>query len=112
MLADPAVLKVFQNAKYDLAILHRAGAPAALPLDDTMVISFAMEAGLHGHGMDELSALHLGHTPISYDSVTGTGKGRREMRCDRGFPTTSLDIGDQHGEHIGLNVLSLGSCIR
>ncbi len=76
LLADPAVLKVFQNAKYDLAIFHRAGAPDIAPLDDTMVISFAMEAGLHGHGMDELSALHLGHTPISYDSVTGTGKGR------------------------------------
>ena len=76
MLSDPAVLKVFQNAKYDLAILGRAGAPQAAPLDDSMVISFAMEAGQHGHGMDELSTLHLGHTPISYDSVTGTGKGR------------------------------------
>jgi len=76
LLADASVLKVFQNAKYDLAILHRAGAPPAMPLDDTMVISFAMEAGAHGHGMDELSSLHLGHTPISYDSVTGTGKAR------------------------------------
>ncbi len=76
LLADPSVLKVFQNAKYDLAILGRAGAPAAAPLDDSMVISFAMEAGAHGHGMDELSTLHLGHAPISYDSVTGTGKGR------------------------------------
>ncbi len=76
LLTDPAVLKVFQNAKYDLAIFHRAGAPAIAPLDDTMVMSFAMEAGAHGHGMDELATLHLGHTPISYDSVTGTGKGR------------------------------------
>jgi len=76
MLGDPSVLKVFQNAKYDLAILGRAGAPPAAPLDDSMVISFAMEAGMHGHGMDELSTLHLGHTPISFDSVTGTGKGR------------------------------------
>ena len=76
LLADPAVLKIFQNAKYDLAIFRRAGAPLALPLDDTMVISHCMDAGLHGHGMDELSTLHLGHTPISFDSVTGTGKGR------------------------------------
>ncbi|OJY65919.1 MAG: DNA polymerase I [Rhodospirillales bacterium 70-18] len=76
LLADPGVLKVFQNAKFDLLILTRAGAPQATPLDDTMVISFAMEAGLHGHGMDELSALHLGHTPVSYDSVTGTGRAR------------------------------------
>ncbi len=76
LLADASVLKVFQNAKYDLAVFHRAGLPVCGPLDDTMVISFAMEAGLHGHGMDELSALHLGHTPISFDSVTGTGKAR------------------------------------
>ncbi len=82
LLADPAVLKIFQNAKFDLAILSRAmfkagmGAPPIAPIDDTMVISFAMDAGAHGHGMDELSSLHLGHTPISYDSVTGTGKAR------------------------------------
>jgi len=76
LLADPAVLKILQNAKYDLMIFARAGMPAAAPIDDTMLISFTMEAGAHGHGMDELSGLHLGHTPISYDSVTGTGKGR------------------------------------
>jgi DNA polymerase-1 len=76
LLANPAVLKIFHNAKFDLAILARAGAPPAAPVDDTMLISFAAEAGAHGHGMDELSTLHLGHTPVSYDSVTGTGKGR------------------------------------
>ncbi len=76
LLVDPSVLKIFQNAKFDLLILGRAGAPDATPLDDTMVISFAQDAGAHGHGMDELSTLHLGHTPISFDSVTGTGKGR------------------------------------
>ena len=76
LFSNPSVLKVFQNAKYDLAILHRAGAPEIAPLDDTMVISFTMEAGAHGHGMDELATLHLGHAPISYDSVTGTGRGR------------------------------------
>jgi len=76
LLADPAVLKVLQNAKYDLMVLTRAGAPLPEPIDDTMLISFAMEAGAHGHGMDELSGLHLGHTPISYDSVAGTGRAR------------------------------------
>jgi DNA polymerase I len=76
LLGDPAVLKVFQNAKFDIAVLARAGAPLAEPIDDTMLISFAQDAGAHGHGMDELATLHLGHTPISYDAVTGTGKGR------------------------------------
>ena len=76
LLTDPAVLKVFQNAKYDLMVLNRAGAPLATPLDDTMLISYAQDAGAHGHGMDELAGLHLGHAPIAYDSVTGTGKAR------------------------------------
>ncbi len=41
-----------------------------------MLISFAQDAGAHGHGMDELSRLHLGHSPIPYDEVTGTGRNR------------------------------------
>jgi DNA polymerase-1 len=76
VLTDPGVLKILHNAKFDLTVLARAGAPVATPVDDTMLISYAQDAGAHGHGMDELSVLHLGHTPISYDEVTGTGKGR------------------------------------
>jgi DNA polymerase I len=76
MLRDPSVLKIFQNAKYDLAVFGRAGIDGVGPLDDTMLMSYALEAGAHGHGMDELSVLHFGHTPISYDSVTGTGRAR------------------------------------
>ncbi len=76
MLTDPSVLKIFQNAKFDMMVLSRAGFPMPTPVDDTMLISYAQEAGLHGHGLDELSQLHLGHTPISYDEVTGTGRNR------------------------------------
>jgi DNA polymerase I len=76
LLADPSVLKVLQNAKFDLHVLGRAGAPEIGPIDDTMVISYSQEGGRHGHGMDELSRLHLGHAPITYDEVTGTGRGR------------------------------------
>ena len=73
---DPSVLKVLQNAKFDMMVLGRAGFPPLTPVDDTMLISFAQDAGAHGHGMDELSRLHLGHTPIPYDQVTGTGRAR------------------------------------
>ncbi len=78
LLEDPAVLKVLQNAKYDLEVLCRAenGGIAVAPVDDTMLVSYAMEAGRHGHGMDELSVLHLGHRPIPFDEVTGTGRAR------------------------------------
>jgi DNA polymerase-1 len=86
MLSDPSVMKVFQNAKFDMMILSRAGFPMPTPVDDTMLISYAQEAGLHGHGLDELSQLHLGHTPISYDAVTGTGRNRipfTQVQIDR-----------------------------
>ena len=76
LLTDPAILKVYQNAKFDLMVMRRAGFPDAAPIDDTMVISYVQEAGLHGHGMDELSRLHLGHAPIPFDEVTGTGRNR------------------------------------
>jgi DNA polymerase-1 len=85
LLSDPSVLKIFQNAKFDMMVLSRAGFPMPTPVDDSMLISYAQEAGLHGHGLDELSQLHLGHTPISYNAVTGTGRNR--------IPFTQVPLG-------------------
>jgi DNA polymerase I len=76
LLTDPSVLKIFHNAKFDMIVLSRAGFPMPAPVDDTMLISYAQEAGMHGHELAELSQLHLGHRPISYDEVTGTGRNR------------------------------------
>lgn len=78
MLEDDAVLKVFQNGKYDLNVLERSGISVA-PIEDTMVMSFDLDAGRGhavggGHGMDDLSERHLGHTPLSFKEVCGTGK--------------------------------------
>jgi DNA polymerase-1 len=76
VLTDSAVLKVYENAKFHMLVMARAGFPLAVPFDDSVLISYAQEAGLHGHEMNELARLHLGHTPISYDEVTGTGRNR------------------------------------
>jgi len=73
MLEDAAVLKIGQNIKYDLSVLARHGIRVA-PIDDTMLISFALNAGIHNHGMDELSERYLGHRPISFKEVAGSGK--------------------------------------
>ncbi len=73
LLEDKSVLKVGQNLKYDMSVLRQHGLIIS-PFDDTMVMSFALDAGRQGHGMDELSELYLGHKPISYKSLTGTGK--------------------------------------
>lgn len=75
LLADPAVLKVGQNLKYDMLVLSRPPYDLAIaPFDDTMLLSFVLDAGSHGHGMDELSVKYLDHKPIAYKDIAGTGK--------------------------------------
>ncbi len=79
LLEDDAVLKIFQNGKYDLNVLAQHSLSVS-PIEDTMVMSFALDAGRGeqglggGHGMDDLSVRHLGHTPLSFKEVCGTGK--------------------------------------
>ena len=79
LLESDAVLKVGQNIKYDLTMFARNGIDVA-PIDDTMIVSFALDAGRSlegiggGHGMDELSERHLGHTTLAFKDVCGTGK--------------------------------------
>ncbi len=73
LLEDPGVLKIGQNIKYDQLILGKEGINLG-PVDDTMQLSYCQAAGLNGHGMDELSVLHLGITPVPFKEVAGTGK--------------------------------------
>ena len=80
LLEDAGTLKVGQNIKYDLSVLARYGIDVR-PIDDTMLISYVLDAGKGGHGMDELSKRHLGHTPITFTDVTGTG--RNKVTFDR-----------------------------
>jgi len=73
LLAAPDVLKIGQNIKYDMVVLARHGIEVA-PYDDTMLLSYDLDAGLGGHGMDELARRHLDHGCIEFKSVCGTGK--------------------------------------
>ena len=73
ILKDSAVLKVLQNAKFDLKLLTRYGLVVA-PIDDTMLISYTLYGGLHGAGMDELSTRYLQHKPIAIKELIGSGK--------------------------------------
>ncbi|MDH3503511.1 MAG: DNA polymerase I [Nitrospirota bacterium] len=73
LLADRGVLKIGHNIKYDLVVLRRYGLDVS-PVDDTMLLSYVLEGGMHGHGMDELAEHFLGHTTIKFKEVTGTGK--------------------------------------
>jgi DNA polymerase I (EC 2.7.7.7) len=73
LLQDPAVLKVGQNIKYDYLLMKRHGIVIE-SFDDTMLLSYVLEAGRTNHGMDALSERWLGHTPIAYKDVAGSGK--------------------------------------
>ena len=73
MLEDPGVLKIGQNIKYDELVLSRHGL-AITPIDDTMLLSYVLDGGRHGHGMDELARLHLGVETIKFKDVAGAGK--------------------------------------
>jgi DNA polymerase-1 len=73
LLEDPAVLKIGQNLKYDMLVMAQHGISIE-SFDDTMLLSYVLEAGAGGHGMDSLSERWLGHTTIAYKDVTGSGK--------------------------------------
>jgi DNA polymerase-1 len=73
VLEDPAILKIGQNMKYDAKNLARLDIAVA-PIDDPMLMSYAMNAGLHNHGMDTLSDRYLNHKPIPIKPLLGTGK--------------------------------------
>jgi len=73
MLEAPGVLKIAQNMKYDWLLLSRYNIEIA-PFDDTMLLSYALDAGRSKHGMDALSEAILGHTPIPFKDVAGSGK--------------------------------------
>jgi len=81
VLEDDSILKIGQNMKYDYKIFARHGIRVG-PFDDTMLMSYAMHAGLHGHGMDALSEKYLGHAPIPIKSLLGAENPRSPLtRC-------------------------------
>ena len=72
VLEDDAVLKVAQNAKYDYQLFAKEGIHMKA-VDDTMLISYVLDGSSRKHGMDALSEDYLGHTPIPYKEVAGSG---------------------------------------
>ena len=73
MLEDPAILKIGQNIKYDLSVFATHNINVA-PIDDTMLLSYVLNAGKHNHGMDTLSERYLQHNTIPFKEIAGTGK--------------------------------------
>ena len=88
LLEDPSVLKIGQNLKFDCLVLHRHGIALA-PLDDTMLLSYALDAGRGQHGMDTLAERHLGHTCMPFTQVLEHAPGAK--KSDKTFAQVPLD---------------------
>jgi DNA polymerase-1 len=73
VLQDSSIIKIGQNIKYDTKIFARYNVNLT-PVDDTMLLSYAINGGKHNHGMDYLSERYLDHKPISIKSLLGSGK--------------------------------------
>ena len=73
ILEDLSIKKIGQNIKYDLIVLKKYGINID-PIEDTMLLSYTLDAGNNRHNMNILSELHLGHKTIAYKDVVGTGK--------------------------------------
>ena len=84
MLEDGATLKIGQNIKYDVKIFARLGIRVA-PIEDTMLMSYALNAGAHNHGMDELAETYLGHRCVPIKDLIGSGK------AQIGFQQVAID---------------------
>jgi DNA polymerase-1 len=89
LLESPAVLKIAQNMKFDLLVLANRGIEVA-PINDTMLASYVLDAGRLDHGMDDLSQTHLGHKPIQFGEVAGTG------RSFIGFARVAIDKASEY----------------
>ena len=85
ILEDPSIRKVGQNIKYDYIVLKKYGIELE-SIEDTMLLSYTLDAGNNRHNMDTLSELHLGHKTISYKDLVGSGKNQlnfSEVDLDR-----------------------------
>ena len=82
LLEDPSVLKIAHNLKHDWLVLNRCGEIVLTPYDDTMLLSYTLDAGKGGNGIRELSEKWLEHSPLSLKDITGSGKAA--VTLDRG----------------------------
>lgn len=88
LLEDPSILKIGQNIKFDMLVMMRYGVVVG-PVDDTMLISYVLDAGRRGHGMDDLAERHLGHACISFDEVIAHAPGTK--KADKTFAEIPID---------------------
>jgi DNA polymerase-1 len=105
VLADPGVLKIGHNLKYDMGVLVKYEVPIT-PFDDTMLLSYVLDGASHGHGMDELAKRHLDHDTIPYEAVCG--KGAKQI----GFAQVPIDKATDYAAEDALVTLRLWQLLK
>src|SRR5499427_943868 len=93
LLEDPAILKIGQNLKYDCLVLRRYGIKLG-PIDDTLLISYALDGGRGQHGLDALAERHLGHVCMSFEEALQHAPGAK--KSDKTFAQVPLDKATQY----------------
>ena len=88
LLEDSGILKIAQNSKYDALVMRRHGITLR-SVDDTMLMSYVLDAGRGGHGMDDLALRHLGHACISFSKLMETVPGKK--KSDKSFAQVPLE---------------------
>ena len=73
ILEDESIKKIGQNIKFDCLIFKKNKITVS-PIEDTMLASYTLDAGLNRHNLDTLSEIHLGHKTISFKDLVGSGK--------------------------------------
>ncbi len=89
LMEDPSILKIGQNLKYDVTVMGRYGVEIHGSMDDTMLMSYALDGGRGNHGMDDLAERHLRHTTISFKQVIAHAPGKKI--ADKSFAEVPLD---------------------
>ena len=110
IFTNPNIVKVAHNLKYDLHILGNEGwdITQIKPIDDTMLLSYALHGTLHGHGLDELAEKYLGHADIKFEDLFDA----KTKDADRHFETLSIDIAAKYSGEDSVVCMALYNLMR
>ena len=109
LLEDRATLKIGQNIKFDMLVMARHGIHIA-PVDDTMLLSYALDGGRGGHGMDDLSERHLAHTCIPFSTVIELAPGAK--KADKTFAGVPIPKATEYAAEDADVTLRLWMCLK
>ncbi len=110
IFTNPNIVKVAHNLKYDLHILDNEGWDITKinPIDDTMLLSYALNGSLHGHGLDELAEKYLGHTDIKFDDLFDA----KIKDADKHFETLPIEIATKYSGEDSVVCMALYNLFR